>query len=852
MKNICFSVLFFAAALLTVGCAREDALETRAKGDVVIRVSLDGLTTKATLDGNEVENAVNSLDVIIFNSEGTQQLHKWHQDSPTLSGDYYEQSVLVRDMPDVGSDPDAVLRQARTLAIANYPGAISDFNGKTLAQVQAMAVEASNTANAAAGGKFIYELEDGTYQTLDEPSFAMTSELGSFTRTDGENELVSTVTLKRLAAKLTLTLDYPTTDIITYGEYGGHETQTIWEPMIGENTRIYLDNGAKNASLGGPVSNPDVFRYADIHPSVEVPFVTPPFYTYPIEWTAGSDRAPFIKIIQPWHYVTAYNGGTEENPKPVIVDENVVELYYKVMFPGLTSLESNTWYQPAVTLNVLGGEAEEPVTLDLDGLGILNWGTATNISAVDIRPTKYLVPETNAITVENGHTVNIKFIASSNPTLTVNSIHKDVFANEGMVRKYMYDPSLSGSGSNGHHGTAGILDYYVPIGESGEWLSKTFDVSSNSGEIILNHTLSAAFAESNFSARPYTYELTLSLGDAEVPDQTVTITQYPPLYADGQESTGWVCVNGNSTDARGLYRARTTSSENPITIKYPINAPGYIYSRMIYSSATQTQNLGAVAGYAFLDVNDVNSNSCKWRIIVRPTVAEGRYLQDPRISFINDQGTAVNPANTTDYYLYEILNQTARGQNNNNTYNYSPLVGNNNGTENQAANAYIQKYRPAKRKATITGNNPDPLPGTAPEYMVASSYGKTTAVNYTSAVNRCAAYQEDGFPAGRWRLPTEDEIFLAIQLNNEGTIPNLFGGTYWASTGRYYDSTTGRWTAATNSQLAGNTDAIYARCVYDTWYWGQEEVTALRTSNYGTNYSQPQYDWSGYQYSYKH
>ncbi|MFA6593579.1 MAG: hypothetical protein WCS67_09640, partial [Bacteroidales bacterium] len=42
----------------------------------------------------------------------------------------------------------------------------------------------------------------------------------------------------------------------------------------------------------------------------------------------------------------------------------------------------------------------------------------------------------------------------------------------------------------------------------------------------------------------------------------------------------------------------------------------------------------------------------------------------------------------------------------------------------------------------------------APKYMVASSYGVTSSISFSSAQKRCASYQEEGYPAGRWRIPT--------------------------------------------------------------------------------------------------
>ena len=104
----------------------------------------------------------------------------------------------------------------------------------------------------------------------------------------------------------------------------------------------------------------------------------------------------------------------------------------------------------------------------------------------------------------------------------------------------------------------------------------------------------------------------------------------------------------------------------------------------------------------------------------------------------------------------------------------------------------------------------------APIYKIASSYGRTTSISYNLAQQRCASYQENGYPAGRWRLPTQAEIEFIVQRSNDGVIPTLFGGTYWGA-GGYYESANTRWTSGTT----GSNRAV--RCVYDVWYWGNEQ-----------------------------
>lgn len=94
----------------------------------------------------------------------------------------------------------------------------------------------------------------------------------------------------------------------------------------------------------------------------------------------------------------------------------------------------------------------------------------------------------------------------------------------------------------------------------------------------------------------------------------------------------------------------------------------------------------------------------------------------------------------------------------------------------------------------------------APAFKIASSWGKTLDISFARAKERCASYQENGYPAGRWRVPTEAEIAYVISLSEDKKIPKLFDKGYWCSSGTVY----------------GSSDAAAAvRCVYDVWYWGE-------------------------------
>lgn len=106
----------------------------------------------------------------------------------------------------------------------------------------------------------------------------------------------------------------------------------------------------------------------------------------------------------------------------------------------------------------------------------------------------------------------------------------------------------------------------------------------------------------------------------------------------------------------------------------------------------------------------------------------------------------------------------------------------------------------------------------SPKFRICSAYGRLGSVSLTreTVVNRCASYQEDGYPAGRWRVPTSAELEFMGKLCAEGKIPALYtnGNEYWSASSCYtYSTNNGGTITETNSSTA------YVRCVYDEWYW---------------------------------
>ena len=110
----------------------------------------------------------------------------------------------------------------------------------------------------------------------------------------------------------------------------------------------------------------------------------------------------------------------------------------------------------------------------------------------------------------------------------------------------------------------------------------------------------------------------------------------------------------------------------------------------------------------------------------------------------------------------------------------------------------------------------------APAFKIASSWGVVdgNGISYETAQRRCASYQENGYPAGRWRIPTEGEIEYIVGLSDAKKIPALFNGDYFASSGRYYDNGYNGGRKGFHSD--NNKHSV--RCVYDVWYWGNDKI----------------------------
>ncbi|MBO7622637.1 MAG: hypothetical protein J6S64_01225 [Bacteroidales bacterium] len=324
-------------------------------------------------------------------------------------------------------------------------------------------------------------------------------------------------------------------------------------------------------------------------------------------------------------------------------------------------------------------------------------------------------------------------------------------------------------------------------------------VPDNTSYLRINHAMDNRMMINNaknsaFDMAPYVYRVRLHLEEAGNDtsfDRTVTVTQYPSLYVVNKVSNGYTFVNtyGNADGSVICYDDRGKSSSD-------------------YELGDINNQAGSLNGTA----NNDNPNN----YIITTSILSGTnfILGDPRSAKVN---------------------------------NLSNLGG-------------LTNYRPTAVSGTENM--------IAPKLLVASSYGVMTGSHYVlkdAAEKRCAAYQENGYPAGRWRVPTAAEIIFMTTLSQYEFIPSLFSfystdnqgnisyyretlqdlQGYWSANGKIIGtrtSTSNPFTPSLSLNTNYNRIKTAVRCVYDAWYWGEEQID----NNNNPTTTSPATTWRGY------
>ena len=775
MKKISIVLFTCAALALSVGCTREAAPKLAERG-IVVNLHVDGMETKA-------ENTILSGWLYLFDDVANPPFARVEIDG--------SKTTTLSFATHFGSN-EGLVKRTTVFAVTGYPE-ITD--ALSLADIKSRAVTPL----------FL----DGNAIKAD-PNFYMTAE-GKFEKVD-DNTTTCNLSLKRLAAKLTLEVDY-TPSITTHGtmDFNGNtlNTTTTWTPITtGENVRVYLQNAVKNAVLGAASDTPvypasfSTFTYDPVY--MKGAAVSAPFYTYPLTWAEGGNKEPFIKLIQPWRFETV------DDATGAVVNSNVVELYYKVMVPAsMTSFDANTWYKPKVTLTVLGGEADRPATIVADEFQVLAWkdvnGTS-GISDVAVTDAKFISLMSDDLTIDRGVTTSFEVLASGPVKMTIQDIYFTKFV-QGTYPSTKAELGTDPDGKGGKEKVYIIQDKAVQsdfASRSPEsWVGFAQDPETYAGTVKITHALSADIDSPDFSATPYVYVLRLELVSTPSVYKEVTVTQVPSILVENAISEAYVFVNGQSnrdnakafTSASSADKRKTISTSNRV---YIVQNAG----TQVKPKDEKMKTLGYLPG---ADLKDYTTRS-RFRFIftVVPYDTE-HFITDSRAEITGENAYAFTKINNGPSSTGGRCSPAVASGSN------LPISGNN---YSSIANTSTVFYKGATAEKDYI----------SPQFMIASSYGAISDVmSFGQALLRCATYQEDGYPAGRWRLPTEAEINFMVQMQQKKIIePTVVPSGTWTSSMRRYMTEDG-------FQNPSSSDGHTTRCVYDTWYWGKDPVVPKET-----------------------
>lgn len=303
-------------------------------------------------------------------------------------------------------------------------------------------------------------------------------------------------------------------------------------------------------------------------------------------------------------------------------------------------------------------------------------------------------------------------------------------------------------------------------------------------QIYYKNVLDNVYTSPTFDFTPYKVTFTIQHKDDTNYKEEVTIIQYPAIYGEAEQN--W--------DYSNNYDGKTGINGN---------------NGFTFVNGYQKTNNGA--NDFFGSVNGQGSTqSSPNRYVFTVTSVEGTdyIIGDPRDNSItydaDDAGWAVAKAlydgasnrELKYYYGTDVTSELYSTRTNTNA-----IYENDNAAE--AAERTINMIAPKFRIAS--------------GYAVLGTGGSGMNI-LENLKKRCASYQEDGYPAGRWRLPTRAEFQFIVSQVNKGTLPDIYivDTEYWCAHGLGTPDNNG---TVNMTYVARASSGHSTRCVYDEWYW---------------------------------
>ena len=783
-KYISYIGSLLLASFFIVSCTNDDLIiKDKQQKTVLLTISSPELTTSRVVSrsiaGEDAYNENYIKDVYCFFYQATagNDVSATYFTAESISINKNYEGTPIQVPVTIPSEQYSILfptentpQSCKVYILANMPEEIdvdangTSINGLKLLEVKASSFAVDEVTNSNSNSSYAFPIQE---------SFVMD---GENTLTFNENgQLCGDVPLYRAASKIAL-------NITSLNPIKDDNGSTLWTP-IPDKMRVELHNGIANGYVDGygttyPKSltklGKNTRNYigtkSEGSSDVTVPYTHVPFYSYPTDWNDAEDNEVYLTLVVPW-----YKGNKTQD---------IQEYYYQipVNYNG-KKLDRNNYYLINLEVGVLGSlDNGTPLVLAPSSYVIVDWGTG-GVSA-SFETFSYLIVDMKTV-IYNENSVKIPFVSS----------HAATYEDLKITHEDLSD---------------GSFDEVT----TGYTFSVTNNDDNTGGTITYTRELVNDFTRTNFDFTPYNITFTLKHTDtsgSKLVQENVTIIQYPAIYGERDVNSdysenrnekndhhGYVFVNGYYNNGTGII------TQDDFDNAYGLMSDDVSSNTMLVFTITTTEGTNYVIGdpreskvnKSFIDATHTNGNS------IWASAAYWNYDED----VVNTSKKRI----LQNYYATETNHEYLKNASEENA-------------QTNGDNVYADDKTAAQNERTYNM--------IAPKFRISSGYGAIYNSDgnrryYHLMKKRCASYQEDGYPAGRWRLPTKAELEFIFYLSNKGKVPTLFVSSmdYWCAHGYANPGDDGYADMGYRTYYNDWSNTISVRCVYDDWYWGSDPV----------------------------
>ena len=825
MKKITILAAIAAASLAVFSCAQVEQDVLTKDGVFVLSLDSGEMETR-TVDTN-FETAIDHFDYFFFSdAEGTTPIAGMHGRA--------EGSSKVLDTQ-VGAEFEALRSiTSYVYVLANYPTALDHSSDWVLDDILALDVTSpiATAVNEETGAVTFTDnlVMDSWRVESDEDVYTV-----ELTPTKIQEERDVTVPLARLAAKINVHVTV--TPSVTVA---GYEWKSRPELLQG----YYVNSLNNKATVAGtpvkrseiPEASVDDYQYLtypttypfDPAPAEDVyEYDLDPVYTYPQEWSSDDNGEPYFKFQMPWINERDDEG---EGGTPSMGSSN---FYYKVTVPkpdsGTWTIKRNTCYQVDLTLSMLN-TPDDYIEVQY-GITIVPWADSGRPGGSGLSAARFFSVPTKVFELYNEESLDIPFASSSAVKAYFTEIKYQFFGtNAGATYTFSYTESDNKT------------NFTLPTRDSGNQSVNShatdthpYAVSVSGKNVHFTHELANIFT---------VREIKLVIKSESGQSEEVIIRQHPAIEIKKHPTmnmfiNGWFGHVKDPMDAEGNPFAEHIT----YTDRYGNTVSKASVGRTNTASYIETSPYFNVYGYYGALASNQNTFITEPYITEVVVTAFSESNHTYKIRYGEDPGASdhdlVNPGPVENRsYIIGDPRVKASAAGKGSDWLQSGYLYRENYTYNTqgAVTGYTEDIRSWDRpeEIMIGSTSVDARSFVAPRFLLASTLNVTNGVGFATAQRRAAVYQEEGYPAGRWRLPTEAEICFIIDRQNDGSLPQLLRATqwYWSADGNVIYTGSGATTVPGSAPRP--TKSAPLRFIYDLWYWGDADPN-LETNVYHPN-----------------